>query len=427
MEVELDRLLDSGRDGSTPAGTEFDAGAESFLRLEERLDAVLGPDADSGVAYDAERVPASEVPDDYPLPISGDLALALTLELEPGRTRTVYVDWPASPSDTDQVEALLAAVDASIESFGDLYGEAVPLTRVQGHSVPAISGVRPSADDGDSTAGGDDGSSPAPEREVPTHPLVTLALVLTLPMSGFALWNWLTGADPTVLLGVTIPASVAWHVFFASLAAWGAKRSHAGWVLRSNLARYVGDPPLSQSWYSDAAISGMLRAGDLVYDPVDQNLVPCFQYVVADHRNENHVVDEGFVADPDCRLETGRGTFALDSRNDGSIRVTGTTWSESVTRASITGEPTGGVEEFVAERVDTDAPGTLPEKLTLETTAVDVGEAHVRGSFTDDLEPTGNAPVYLASDSFTDAKRHATRTLATGLALLLGGVAGLLA
>lgn len=108
---------------------------EQFFRLEAELAEIAEagratPDvagANTGVVLDISRIPRSELPAGYPIETGGDRALALTLDLDTGHERTVFLDWPDEGGDLDQLEALLASADVSFDSFADLYGSRVPV------------------------------------------------------------------------------------------------------------------------------------------------------------------------------------------------------------------------------------------------------------------------------------------------------------
>lgn len=127
-----------------------DASAESFLSIERDL-ASLSADADAtkrhGRVVNAQRVGADVVPDDYPVPISTDDALALTLEINRGtstRTATTYFAWP--DGDTGRLHRLLAVTGTSLDTFADLNGARLLVTARDGYVVPVIPETSPRGD-----------------------------------------------------------------------------------------------------------------------------------------------------------------------------------------------------------------------------------------------------------------------------------------
>lgn len=116
-----------------------DRAAERFLALESELaagsDATL-PDGSvrPGRLVDAALVPAADVPDGYPLDPGEGRALAVTLELEGGRSVPAYLDWPESgdPAEESTLGRLLAGLEVAPEQLAELYGRQVLVEVVDG-------------------------------------------------------------------------------------------------------------------------------------------------------------------------------------------------------------------------------------------------------------------------------------------------------
>lgn len=141
---------------------------DEFFRLESELQEIARagratPEvagAESGLVLDVSRVPRTELPVDYPVPTSGERALALALELDTGHERTVFLDWPDEGGDLDQLTGLLARAGVSFDSFADLYGSRVPVTVVGDFLVVPVQGqVAEAVATGSQTAAADDGAT----------------------------------------------------------------------------------------------------------------------------------------------------------------------------------------------------------------------------------------------------------------------------
>lgn len=135
----------SSDDGADDAETTsaVDRAAESFLAIEAELRGLTGDVDDlSGLAEDVERVPATTVPDGYPVTITTDQALRLrvlprdTVEATSDAGASVYFEWP--PSDGGPLSGLLALRDVDPENFADLHGELIPLAIEDGYLVPRL-------------------------------------------------------------------------------------------------------------------------------------------------------------------------------------------------------------------------------------------------------------------------------------------------
>lgn len=125
----------------------FDHAAESFVEVEQVLGHLGEGMTTRGQAIDVARIPASEVPDDFPYQIGTDDALALALELVDGEGQTVrtYFEWPESGTD-DRLARLLDLCDVSVNKFADLHGANILLRVESGHYVPALPDEKPRGD-----------------------------------------------------------------------------------------------------------------------------------------------------------------------------------------------------------------------------------------------------------------------------------------
>lgn len=131
---------DSTRAGDGPAEAvagSADAAIEDMLALERELEADLGsaatgdaPAATRGNIAGATKVPASDVPADYPVPVGTDEALRIDVETGDG-TATTYCEWDGA--ETGHVARLLAALDREPADFANIYGDRVALDAVDGH------------------------------------------------------------------------------------------------------------------------------------------------------------------------------------------------------------------------------------------------------------------------------------------------------
>jgi len=130
-----------------------DRTAERFLELEAELvassDATL-PDGTvrSGRLVDAALVPVAEVPSGYPVAVGSGQALALTVDLDGGRTVPAYLDWPeeAPPGEGSTLGRLLAGLDVAPEQLAELYGRQVLVEVVDGHYTLYVPAQPPRGD-----------------------------------------------------------------------------------------------------------------------------------------------------------------------------------------------------------------------------------------------------------------------------------------
>jgi hypothetical protein len=136
VERELERLSEE-----LDSGNEYDRRAEELLELEAVLQNVEGTvgspteQRTTGVVRTARRVSVVDIPESYPETIETVAALAFDVRLDAGRETTVYTEWPETFTAETPLARLLASLDLSPDSFGDLHGAAVPLARVDGRYV----------------------------------------------------------------------------------------------------------------------------------------------------------------------------------------------------------------------------------------------------------------------------------------------------
>ncbi len=127
---------------------DVDSAATSFLDVEDELDRPIEGRQIRGRAVDVDRVPGSEVPDDYPAEIRTEDALALYLELTgtDGGTVVTYFGWPDGGSD-GRLAKLLDLRDVPGDRFADLHGERILLEARNGHYVPVLPSEEPRGDE----------------------------------------------------------------------------------------------------------------------------------------------------------------------------------------------------------------------------------------------------------------------------------------
>lgn len=136
--------VDSPGDVTSGDVTDLDDAAASFLELESHFEGETPQGHVRGQAVDIERVPASMVPDDYPVDIETEEALALTLDVD-GAEVDVYFAFDENLSD-DRLGRLLALKGIPADRFADLYGESILLTVADGHHVPVVPDEPPRGD-----------------------------------------------------------------------------------------------------------------------------------------------------------------------------------------------------------------------------------------------------------------------------------------
>jgi len=135
-------------EGVSEGVREIDDAADSFLEVEQELDTLAEGTQVRGQAIDVERIPASEVPEDFPYDVGAGDALALTLEIDEteGKAATTYFGWPGGTPD-ERLGKLLQLCDVSPDRFADLHGENVLLEVEDGHLVPVLPREEPRGDD----------------------------------------------------------------------------------------------------------------------------------------------------------------------------------------------------------------------------------------------------------------------------------------
>lgn len=153
QEITRDRDEGSEGDGSdddpvTEEVREIDEAADSFLEVEQELDAMAEGMQLRGQAIDVEQISASEVPGEFPYDVGTGDALALTLEVDQreGKTVTTYFQWPGDGSD-ERLGRLLELCGVPLDRFADLHGEELLLEVESGHFVPVVPDEEPRGDD----------------------------------------------------------------------------------------------------------------------------------------------------------------------------------------------------------------------------------------------------------------------------------------
>jgi hypothetical protein len=124
-----------------------DSAAESFIEIEEEFDGVPDGITAHAQAVDVERVPAAEVPEDFPFDIRTEEAMALRLTPRTADERTVvtYFEWPEEGTD-DRLGRLLGLHEIPPDRFADLHGREILLRAEGGHWVPAVPDEQPRGD-----------------------------------------------------------------------------------------------------------------------------------------------------------------------------------------------------------------------------------------------------------------------------------------
>ena len=133
------------REAANPgAAGDVDDAASSFLELESHFGADTPPGRLRGQAIDVERVPASTVPDDYPVDIRTEEAIALSLDVD-GERVDVYFGFDGDLVD-ESLGRLLALKGIPADRFADLYGESILLSVADGYHVPVVPAESPRGD-----------------------------------------------------------------------------------------------------------------------------------------------------------------------------------------------------------------------------------------------------------------------------------------
>lgn len=122
--------------GTVDAAADIEDAADSFLELESELGAETLPGRIRGRAVDVERVPASDVPDGYPVETETEEALALSVKID-GERAPVYFAFDQDLSD-NRLGRLLELKGISPDRFADLYGGSILLSVEDGHYVPVV-------------------------------------------------------------------------------------------------------------------------------------------------------------------------------------------------------------------------------------------------------------------------------------------------
>lgn len=118
-------------------GGEIESTVEEFLELEDELtDAGAGAAGtyDEGTIAGATKIPAGDVPDDYPWRITTDRALEIVVETEGGTVET-FLEWPEPGQEDSDVSRLLDALGRSPDEFASIYGDRVSLAAEAGYHV----------------------------------------------------------------------------------------------------------------------------------------------------------------------------------------------------------------------------------------------------------------------------------------------------
>jgi len=126
----------------------FDHAAESFIEVEEELQGTAEGMRGRGQAIDVEKVPTSEVPEDFPAKIETEHALALRLSMIEANNQNVvtYFEWPEQGTD-ERLARLMELKDVPPDRFADLHGEKILLTIEDGYYMPVIPEEGPRGDD----------------------------------------------------------------------------------------------------------------------------------------------------------------------------------------------------------------------------------------------------------------------------------------
>lgn len=135
-------------DVAEPEREELDHAAESFVEVEQELQGLGEGMRGRGEAVGVERVPTSEIPDDYPAEIDTEEALALQLSMVEAESQTVviYFEWPDQGTDP-RLARLLGLRGIPMDRFADIHGETILLTIEDGYYVPVLPDEEPRGDD----------------------------------------------------------------------------------------------------------------------------------------------------------------------------------------------------------------------------------------------------------------------------------------
>ena len=178
-----------------------DAQVDEFLELERELSAgsKTAKTYDEGNVGEAAKIPASEVPDDYPIPIRTRRALQLNVDTPDGETVTTYMEWPGEGEESDHVAQLLDALGRNPDEFANVFGDPVALDTENGwHGIDA---EKTAAMRGAKVAAGDDSLDT-------TRNL--LAAAVAVGGLGFGLTEYLPNLGPMLVMvaWAAIPAAI---------------------------------------------------------------------------------------------------------------------------------------------------------------------------------------------------------------------------
>ncbi len=85
-----------------------------------------------GTIAGATKIPVTDVPDDYPVPIDSERALRIDVETEGGVVET-YLEWDVDGTGQGHVEQLLDVLDRDPGEFADVFGDRVALDYRDGY------------------------------------------------------------------------------------------------------------------------------------------------------------------------------------------------------------------------------------------------------------------------------------------------------
>jgi hypothetical protein len=140
--------IEESADESGRQRDRLDRAAESFVEIEQELDRVPDGTLARGLAVDVERVPAANMPADFPVEITTEDALCLELSTRESTEQVVetYFEWPEDGTD-DRLGRLLALHDIPADAFADLHGTELLLRAENGHWLPVVPNQQPRGDD----------------------------------------------------------------------------------------------------------------------------------------------------------------------------------------------------------------------------------------------------------------------------------------
>ncbi|WP_135853386.1 hypothetical protein [Halorussus salinus] len=178
-----------------------DAQVDEFLELEQELSSghKTRRTYEQGNVAEAAKIPASEVPDDYPVPIETRRALQLNVETPDGETVATYLEWPEEGEESDHIDQLLDALGRSHDEFANVYGDRVALAAEDGwHGIDA---EKTAAMRGAERASGDDSLDTSRNLVAGAVALGALGFVLTQPLATVGAWL-------AILSWAAVPATI---------------------------------------------------------------------------------------------------------------------------------------------------------------------------------------------------------------------------